>query len=116
MAYKVASEDHDINYFKGLLKDFEEEQARFDEELKAAQAAEEEKLAKKAEKEAKAIEDAAKSGGDKKKARKSKGGDSDDVEMGDAEQAKPSKKRKKDAESDAEGGKVRQSHGVLLNH
>ncbi|KAI2724053.1 hypothetical protein CBS147318_984 [Penicillium roqueforti] len=92
-AYKVASEGHNLQYFKKLLNDH---QAAIDQEEAELEAQEAEKEAAKAAKEA------------KKGKRKSKGAETD-VEMEDADDSKkskaPSKKRKKDAETDAEAEK-----------
>jgi len=103
-AYKIASEDHDLNYFKGILRQWqdEEELIRKAEEEAAVEA---ERLA--AEQAAKAEQDAAngneaKEKSKKKTPRKSKAAD-EDVVMEDADAPKSSKKRKKEAESDAEG-------------
>ncbi|KAJ5971162.1 uncharacterized protein N7479_001080 [Penicillium vulpinum] len=89
-AYKVASEGHNLQYFKKLLNDH---QAAIDQEEAELEAQEAEKAAAKAAKEA------------KKGKRKSKGADTD-VEMEDVEDSKKSKasskKRKKDVETDAE--------------
>lgn len=103
-AWKIASEDHDLEYFKEILKTWQEENARIAQEVAEAEQKEaEERERKKQEAAAKA-----KSGDDdgkkKKKARKSKGGDDGDVTMEDADAPKSSKKRKN--ESDGEGGKV----------
>lgn len=101
-AWQIASEGHDLAYFKNILKTWQEEEARFEQEARE----EEERLAKEAEEraaeEAKAA--AAEESQEKKpkKSRKSKGGN-DDVDMVDADGTKSAKKRKKDAESDAEG-------------
>lgn len=89
-AYKLATEGHDLDYFKDLLRQHDDEQRALEQEQregaerKAAEAAE--KAEKKAEKER----------------RKSKAGDEMDVDS-----EKPSKKRKKDAGSDGEAPKVR---------
>ncbi|CRL28862.1 PWWP [Penicillium camemberti] len=92
-AYKVASEGHNLQYFKKLLN---EHQAAIDQEEAELEAQEAEKAAAKAAKEA------------KKGKRKSKGAETD-VEMEDADDSKkskaPSKKRKKDVETDAEAEK-----------
>ncbi|KAJ5424860.1 hypothetical protein N7445_010833 [Penicillium cf. griseofulvum] len=92
-AYKVASEGHNLQYFKKLLNDH---QAAIDQEEAEFEAQEAEKAAAKAAKEA------------KKGKRKSKGAETD-VEMEDADDSKksktPSKKRKKDVETDAEAEK-----------
>ncbi|KAK3675844.1 hypothetical protein LTR78_004485 [Recurvomyces mirabilis] len=114
-AYQLATENHDIDYYKNLLTQFQEEtQKRNAEiaELEAQEAAEREQAAREAE------ETAANGAGEdvkkekKKKApRKSKGSDGD-VEMEDAEAPKSSKKRKKEAESDAEGAKPKKTPKV----
>lgn len=89
-AFEVASEEHDLDYFKGVLRDAE--RAR-QEEIQKLEEAE----AKKAEKK------------EKGKRKSTAGVADDDVEMEDADadaetkKSKPSKKRKKDAESDGEG-------------
>ncbi|KAJ5154049.1 uncharacterized protein N7500_009488 [Penicillium coprophilum] len=92
-AYKVASEGHNLQYFKKLLNDH---QAAIDQEEAELEAQEAEKAAAKAAKEA------------KKGKRKSKGAETD-IEMEDADDSKkskaPSKKRKKDVETDAEAEK-----------
>ena len=97
-AYKVAAENHDLQYFKNLLADHQRAVQQEAEEREARAAA---KAAAKAEKE------------DKKKKRKSVdvAEEAEDVEMGDADEedkkkAKSAKKRKKDAESDVETEKV----------
>lgn len=105
-AWQLASENHGIDFYHDVLKQWQVEQADLERaqrerDEKAAQEAEE-RAAREAEEAAKEAEEEAKP---KKKARKSKGGDGD-VEMEDADAPKSSKKRKKDAESDAEGGKV----------
>lgn len=102
-AWKIASEDHDLQYFKGILKVWQEEQAQIEQEMRQLAEKEEEerqKRAAKAEEEATLEADEEKK--PKKKARKSKAGD-EDVEMEDAEAPKSTKKRKKELESDAEG-------------
>lgn len=89
-AYRIAAEAHDLDHFKGLLREHEKELQKFEDEQrekaekKAAEAAE--KAEKKAEKEK----------------RKSKGGADADTN----EDGKPSKKRKKEADSDGDGPKV----------
>lgn len=102
-AWNLAAENHDLDYFKNILKVWVEEQAAIEKEMREAQE-EEERLA--AERAAQAEKDAAEAEAEaatkkKKKSRKSKGGD-DDVEMEDADGPKSSKKRKKDMESDGE--------------
>lgn len=104
-AYDIATEGHDLDYFKKILSEFQEESARLEAEAQKKQEEAEAKAAAKADKEAKAKDGEAKD--KKKKARKSKAADEDDVEMEDAEAPKSSKKRKKDADSDGEGPKVR---------
>lgn len=105
-AYSIATEGNNLDHFKKILAEFQEESARIDAELQKKQEEAEAKAAAKAEKDAKAKEEAKDK---KKKPRKStsKVNDDDDVEMEDAEAPKSSKKRKKDAESDGEGPKVR---------
>jgi len=89
-AYKVASEAHDLVYFKNMLAEHEERRRQIEAE-------EAEREAKKAAKEV-------------KKKTKDAAGD-DDVEMEDAGEngeavKKSSKKRKKETESDGDSGKV----------
>lgn len=101
-AYKVASEGHDLAYFKQLLSDHE---AAIQQEIEEEEAAEAAKAAAKAEKEAakEAAKEAKKAAATKSK-RKSKGPDTD-VEMEDADdskKAKASKKRKNETDGDAE--------------
>ena len=89
-AYEVASEDHDLAYFKNLLSDFEQA-------LQEDIAAETERLEKKAAKERRKSEAAAKAAQD------------DEMEVDEGEEKKPkSKKRKKDAGSDGENDKASQ--------
>ncbi|KAK4499603.1 hypothetical protein PRZ48_010121 [Zasmidium cellare] len=101
-AYKVAAENHDLQYFKDLLKQFQEEQEAIDRE-RAEAAAEAERIeaerAAQAERDAEEGATAAKP--KKKAARKSKAAD-EDVEMEDADAPKSSKKRKSAADSDGE--------------
>lgn len=95
-AYKIAAENHDLQYFKNLLA---EHQRAVQQEAEEREAEAARKAAQKAEKEARAAE--------KKKKRKSTA--DTDVEMADAEEEdkkSKSKKRKKEAESDAEEEKV----------
>ncbi|KAK5172218.1 uncharacterized protein LTR77_003856 [Saxophila tyrrhenica] len=104
-AWKIASENHDLAYFKGILKTWQEEEAKIEQEMReeAARAAEEEAARKEREAvdaEAAATEEA--QAKKSKKSRKSKGSE-DDVDMVDADGTKSAKKRKKDAESDSEG-------------
>ncbi|KAJ5637249.1 hypothetical protein N7490_007128 [Penicillium lividum] len=87
-AYKVAAEGHDLKYFKTLLADH---QAAIQQEIEEEEREEAEKAKAKA---------------DKKNRRKSKGTETD-IEMEEADEAKPSKstkKRKKD-ETDVEEDK-----------
>ena len=107
-AWKIAAEKHDLEYFKGILKTWQEEEAQIEKEMREEderqrKLAEEKALRDKEDAEKAAAEEAT---GKKKKSRKSKGGD-EDVDMEDADAPKSAKKRKKDAESDAEGAKVR---------
>jgi hypothetical protein len=99
-AYAIAAEGHDLDFYKQVLAEFQEESARLEAEALKKQ----EEAAAKADKDAKAKDGEAKD--KKKKSRKSKAADEDDVEMEDAEAPKSSKKRKKDADSDGEGPKV----------
>lgn len=104
-AYQIAAEGHDLDYYKQILKDFQEEQRVYEEEQAKLEAEQAEADAKKAE-----TTNAPEADGKekKKKARKSKGGADEDIEMADAEQIKPSKKRKNDSnDGDADGAKVR---------
>lgn len=108
-AYKIASENHDLEHFKGILKTWQEEQALIEKELRE----QEEEAALEQERKAQAAAEAAKKGDTegkppkKSKARKSKGGD-DDVDMEDAD-APPKSSKKRKNESDAEGAKVSMS-------
>jgi hypothetical protein len=101
-AYQVAAEGHELEHFKTLISEHEE-QMREDQAQAEAEAAEEEKAPKKAA----------------KKTKKSKAtADDEDTVMDDDEPAaeeaeeeggkktKASKKRKKEAESEGEGAKV----------
>ena len=103
-AYAIAAEGHDLDFYKQVLAEFQEESARLEAEALKKQEEAEAKAAAKADKDAKAKDSEAKD--KKKKSRKSKAADEDDVEMEDAEAPKSSKKRKKDADSDGEGPKV----------
>lgn len=90
-AHMIAAEGHDLDHFKDVLRQHENEvkelerEAREEAERKAAVAAE--KAEKRIEKER----------------RKSKAADDDAM---DVDEDKPAKKRKKDAESEGEGPKV----------
>lgn len=103
-AYEIASESHDLDYFKGILKTWQEEEARFEKELREQEEKEAEERERKAAEDAKRAEqgDTDEAKAKKKKPRKSKGGD--DTEMEDADAPKSSKKRK--TEGDADGAKV----------
>lgn len=98
-AYEIASENHDLQYFKDILVQWQEENEAFAKAEAAAQA-EAERVA--AEKALAASEEKTK----KKGSRKSKGA-GEDEDMDDVEAPKSSKKRKKDVESDADAPKVR---------
>jgi len=105
-AYTLASKNHDLDYYKGVLQEFHKAEKEWmeqvaKEEAEMARVAEEKaKAAEEAEKEEEE-EEAAKKEKKKKAPRKSKDGD---VEMEDAAEApKSSKKRKKEAESEGEG-------------
>jgi hypothetical protein len=108
-AYKLASEHHDIDYYKQMLQQWQVEEKKIAEEQAEYEAQQqkelEERLAREAEEAKEAEDEEAKDKKKKKAPRKSKGGD-EDVEMDGLEAPKSSKKRKKDAESDAEGTKV----------
>lgn len=111
-AYSIATEGHDIDHFKKILADHQEELARIEAEAQKKQEEAEAKAAAKADKDAKAKDAAADK---KKKPRKSlKGNGEDDIEMEDAEAPKSSKKRKKEADSDGEGPKVRTAMNLLV--
>jgi len=91
-AYKVAAENHDLSYFKNMLREHEERRLQLEQE-------EAEREAKKAAKEA------------KKKSKEAAA--DDDVDMDDADEGgegvkapKSSKKRKKVVDSDGERTKV----------
>lgn len=104
-AWQLASEGHDLDYFKNILKVWQEEQAAIEKEIREQEEEEERRKAElAAQREKEAEEAAAQEEVDKKKkkkSRKSKGGDGD-VDMEDADAPKSSKKRKKEAESDAD--------------
>jgi hypothetical protein len=105
-AYDIAEERHDLDHFKNMLEEFMQAQKQAAEEDAAKQADKEAKAAKKAEK---AAADKTK---EKKDRRKSKSketvSDADDMDLDIPEDAatKPTKKRKKDAESEGEGPKA----------
>lgn len=115
-AYRLASENNPMKYYKDVLLQYQKDEANIAQEL-AEREAEEARVAEenaKATEEAEKEEEVAEAKPKKKKApRKSKGGD-EDVEMEDAEAPKSSKKRKKDAESDGEGKVCFQSPEVNL--
>lgn len=97
-AYRVAAENHDLQYFKDLLAEHQRAVQQEAEEREAKAAA---KAAAKAQKE------------EKKKRRKSATAaeEAEDIEMDEADQEdhekpKSARKRKKDAESDVEEEKV----------
>lgn len=103
-AFKIASEGHDLEYFKKVINDHN---AALQQEEEAIAAREAEKQRKAQEKADKA---AAKAANQKKGKRKSIAateteGEDEGEEV--TEKKKPSKKRKKDAESDEESEKVR---------
>jgi hypothetical protein len=108
-AYTIATEGHDLDHFKKILAEFQEESSRLEAEAQKKQEEAEAKAAAKAEKDTKAKDSEAKD--KKKKPRKSTSKvNDDDVDMEDAEAPKSSKKRKKDADSDGEGPKVSTRH------
>ena len=109
-AYEIAAEQHDLDHFKGMLKQHEDElrefaaeQARLEAEKADADAAKAQKASEKAAKEP------------KKKSRKSKGGDDDDEMDVDKEEKSTSKKRKKEADSEGEESKPKKTPKVKLN-
>lgn len=117
-AYILADERHDLDYFRSILAEHQEAEKQLQEEIAAKEAEKQEKEAKKEERAAKASE---KTKGSEKKAKrkstaKSKDAvtDEDEMDVDDKEsvEAKPSKKRKKDADSDAEGAKVTDFHST----
>jgi len=105
-AYAIADEEHDLGYFKGLLKAWQEEEEALRRQEAEAQAEAERVASEKAAEKSHPKEKA------KKKApRKSKGAD-DDMELDETEPPKSSKKRKKEAESDAETPKPKKTPKV----
>ncbi|KAK8205504.1 hypothetical protein M8818_004873 [Zalaria obscura] len=108
-AYEIAKEDHDLDYFKKMLADYQQ----------AAKEAEEERLQKEAEKEAAAAEkkekaEKAKAEKATKKSRKSNAGlDGDEMDV-DAT-PKSSKKRKKEADSEGEGKPKKTPKSIKLS-
>ena len=103
-AYKLATEDKDLEYYKNVLAVWQdEERSRAEEraEMEAEDARLAEERAKAAEDAENGEEDATKKEKKKKAPRKSKAAD-EDVEMEGAEAPKSSKKRKKAADSDGE--------------
>jgi hypothetical protein len=103
-AYRIASEDHELDYFKQILNQWQEEEIA----VRKAEAEYQAELELEAAREAAATEanGAEEAKPKKKTARKSKAAD-EDVEMEDADVApKSSKKRKKGDESDADAPKV----------
>jgi len=110
-AYEIATEDHDLDFYKEMLQAHEDEMKEFAAEQARKVEAAEEKATKKAEKAEKAAEKADKDS--KKKSRKSKGGDDDEMEVDDTEEKKPaSKKRKKEADSEGEEPKPKKTPKV----
>nr|OQO30553.1 hypothetical protein B0A51_01179 [Rachicladosporium sp. CCFEE 5018] len=101
-AYRIATEKHELDYFKKILRDFDEETARIAAEYAQKEEEAAARAAEKAEKEGEENVEAEGKEKKKKAPRKSKGGDDEDVEMEDADVTKSTKKRKKDAESDGE--------------
>ncbi|KAI5291867.1 hypothetical protein KEM54_003722 [Ascosphaera aggregata] len=99
-AFKIASEGHDLNYFKKVISDHNAALQQEEEALMAREAEKERKAQKKAEKAA------AKAANQQKGKRKSTAAAETDDDDGETEQVsekkKPSKKRKKDAESDVD--------------
>lgn len=91
-AHKIASEGHDLDHFKSVLRQHEDEIKEYEQQEREAAERKAAEAAEKAEK--KAAE---------KERRKSKVADDDAM---DVDTEKPSKKRKKEAESEGEGPKV----------
>ncbi|KAI4790971.1 hypothetical protein E4T45_13067, partial [Aureobasidium sp. EXF-8846] len=108
-AYDIAEERHELDHFKNMLEEFMQQQKQAQEDEAAKQAEKEAKAAKKAEK---AAADKTK---EKKDRRKSKSketvSDADDMDLDVPEgaEAKPTKKRKKEAESEGEGPKAKKT-------
>lgn len=100
-AYRIAGEQHGLEYYKNILHVHREEEKKFAEEQAELEIEEEKEKAEKAVKD--------KETPAKKKSRKSKGADVDTTTLDDEEddaEAKPSKKRKKEQDSDGEAPKV----------
>lgn len=89
-AYRIASEGHDLDHFKGVLREHEKELQQYEDEQREKAEKKAAEAAEKAEKKA------------NKAQRKSKAGDDADAN----EEGKQSKKRKKEADSDGDGPKV----------
>lgn len=114
-AYKVASENHDLDYFKDLLSTWMTEMEAIRkleaEELEAIEALEAEQALHAASGEA--GDEAAAAKPKKKPARKSKGAD-DDLAMDDADAApKSTKKRKKADESEGDAPKASRTRSCV---
>ncbi|KAI5366441.1 Putative PWWP domain-containing protein [Septoria linicola] len=110
-AYKVASEGHDIDFFKDVLRQHQQEL----EAIVQAQVEYEERLAAEAAARAEAAENGedvtTKDKAKKKAPRKNKAAD-EDVDMEDADAPKSTKKRKKADESDADAPKPKKTPKV----
>lgn len=105
-AYEIAQQGHDLDHFREVLQQAQEELKEWMEQQAKLEAEQAEKAALKA-KEKEDKEAAKESNKDKKKSRKSKGGEDDEMDVDAPEgEAKPSKKRKKDADSEGEAPKV----------
>lgn len=91
-AYEIAAEGHDLEHFKNMLREHQKDEENGEKQTVRA-AAKEAKPAK----------------GDRKKRKSADVADADEgeeVDESDADKRKAAKKRKKDAESDAESEKV----------
>ncbi|PSK60490.1 hypothetical protein B9Z65_640 [Elsinoe australis] len=100
-AHKIASEGHDLDHFKSVLRQHEDEIKEYEQQEREAAERKAAEAAEKAEK--KAAE---------KERRKSKVADDDAM---DVDMEKPSKKRKKEAESEGEGPKAKKTPKVKLS-
>jgi hypothetical protein len=107
-AWQLAHQANNLDYFKNLLKVYQEEQAQIEKELREEEERRAQELEEKKAREEEEAKEAAEEEGKtkKKKPRKSKSGDGD-VEMEDADAPKSAKKRKKEAESDGDKVEIR---------
>ncbi|KAF2154758.1 hypothetical protein K461DRAFT_101728 [Myriangium duriaei CBS 260.36] len=98
-AYRIAAENHDLAHFKDLLRQHEQELQEIEQEEREKAERKATEAAEKAEKKA------------DKERRKSKVADEMDVD----EDGKPSKKRKKEADSEGEAPKAKKTPKVKLS-